>query len=282
MEENNKLEKLNRFTRREHTADEVYIFDVVLCDNEVDRDGERFSVEALKKLKELFVGKTGISDHEAKSSGQTARIFDTELVSDSAKKTSAGETYTYLKASAYMVKTGANSDLISEIDGGIKKEVSISCSAGKRICSICGADKSKDSCQHVCGKKYGGKTAHTILDSITDAYEWSFVAVPAQINAGVTRKYFKAADNTDTDSENERIIEKMCGLLRGDITRLCFLNGTGVYQKALASSAEKMSPEELMEFRTALEKEHKSRIKPQLDIYDKSIDSFRMQEGKNE
>ncbi len=86
MEENNKLEKLNRFTRREHTADEVYIFDVVLCDNEVDRDGERFSVEALKKLKELFVGKTGISDHEAKSSGQTARIFDTELVSDSAKK----------------------------------------------------------------------------------------------------------------------------------------------------------------------------------------------------
>ena len=69
MEENNKLEKLNRFTRREHTADEVYIFDVVLCDNEVDRDGERFSVEALKKLKELFVGKTGISDHEAKSSG---------------------------------------------------------------------------------------------------------------------------------------------------------------------------------------------------------------------
>ena len=71
-------------------------------------------------------------------------------------------------------------------------------------------------------------------------------------------------------------------MLRGDITRLCFLNGTGVYQKALASSAEKMSPEELMEFRTELEKEHKSRIKPQLDIYDKSIDSFRMQEGKNE
>ena len=32
-----------------------------------------------------------------------------------------------------------------------------------------------------------------ILDDITDAYEWSFVAVPAQVNAGVTKRF--------TDSE---------------------------------------------------------------------------------
>lgn len=90
------LEKLNRFTRRELSADEVYIFDVVLCDNEVDRDGECFSLNALNKLKELFVGKTGIFDHNAKSSGQTARIFDTQLVSNSKSKTSRGEDYTCL------------------------------------------------------------------------------------------------------------------------------------------------------------------------------------------
>ena len=47
------LEQLNRFTRREHTEDEVYIFSVILCDNETDRDGERFSLKALEKMREL-------------------------------------------------------------------------------------------------------------------------------------------------------------------------------------------------------------------------------------
>ena len=39
MEQSKLLEQLNRFTRRKHTAQEVYMFDVILCDNEVDRDG---------------------------------------------------------------------------------------------------------------------------------------------------------------------------------------------------------------------------------------------------
>ncbi|MGN0621241.1 MAG: hypothetical protein ACI4I9_05175 [Porcipelethomonas sp.] len=278
MDEKEKLEKLNRFTRREHKVDEVYIFDVVLCDNEIDRDGERFSVPALRKLKELFVGKTGISDHEAKSSGQTARIFDTVLETDSGRKTAAGEDYVCLKASAYMVRTNANSDLIREIDGGIKKEVSVSCSAGKRICSVCGADRNKKGCQHVCGKKYGSKTAHVILDDIKDAYEWSFVAVPAQISAGVTRKFF-GGDGAQEEGETEPIIEKLCGMLRSDITKLCFLSSSQECSKAIAASAEKMSPQELMDFKSVLEKEYRSKIRPQLDIYKESVDAFRMQEG---
>ena len=51
------IEKINRFTRREFTEDELYIFPVKLCDNEIDRDGERFSDKALEDLKTLFVGK---------------------------------------------------------------------------------------------------------------------------------------------------------------------------------------------------------------------------------
>ena len=123
------LEKLNRFTRTPVTAEQVYAFPVVLCDNEVDRDGERFSTAALEKLAELFVGKTGIFDHDPKSSKQTARIFDCEAVTDSDRVTSAGEPYTYLYAKAYMMRTDSNRDLIAEIEGGIKKEVSVSCSA---------------------------------------------------------------------------------------------------------------------------------------------------------
>jgi hypothetical protein len=54
MENTEKLKLLNQFTRRELTEEEVYIFDVILCDNEIDRDFEKFSLSALKTLQELF------------------------------------------------------------------------------------------------------------------------------------------------------------------------------------------------------------------------------------
>ena len=53
------LKEINRFTRRELSEEDVYIFSVVLCDNEIDRDYERFSDEALETLSKLFVGVTG-------------------------------------------------------------------------------------------------------------------------------------------------------------------------------------------------------------------------------
>ena len=67
------LEKINKFTRRPFTEDEIYVFSVILCDNDIDRDGERFSDKALEKIAELFVGKTGIFDHAPSSSNQIGR-----------------------------------------------------------------------------------------------------------------------------------------------------------------------------------------------------------------
>ena len=183
-----KLEQLNRFTRRTLTQEEVFLFDVRLCDNEIDRDGERFSLEALEQLKALFVGKTGIFDHDPKGENQTARIYAAELVQEPERVTSAGEVYTFLKGHAYMVRTDANRDLIREIDGGIKKEVSISCAAVSKTCSVCGSDRRKNPCAHRVGQLYGEKRCHVVLSDVTDAYEWSFVAVPAQKQAGVLQK----------------------------------------------------------------------------------------------
>ena len=181
------LELINRFARRELTEEEVYTFPVVLCDNETDRDGERFSREALDKLAELFVGKTGIFDHDPKGRNQTARIYAAEVVTDTDRVTKSGEPYACVKAKAYMMRTAGSADLIREIDGGIKKEVSVSCAASKKRCGICGADMRVSPCSHVKGCYYGGRLADVVLDGITDAYEWSFVAVPAQPAAGITK-----------------------------------------------------------------------------------------------
>ena len=40
------LDLINTYSRRSLSKDEVYIFSVVLCDNEVDREFEKFSKEA--------------------------------------------------------------------------------------------------------------------------------------------------------------------------------------------------------------------------------------------
>lgn len=180
------LKRINMFTRRELSADEVYIFSIILCDNEIDRDGEQFPEASLEKLGELFVGKTGVFDHDPKAENQSARIFETRLMrGDSAN--SLGEPYVCLKAWAYTVRCEKNADLILEIDAGIKKEVSVGCAVGGVVCSVCGIDQKISPCQHKKGELYDGELCRHLLVDPTDAYEWSFVAVPAQKNAGVTK-----------------------------------------------------------------------------------------------
>ena len=183
------LSLINSYSRKTLTENDVYIFTVTLCDNEIDRDFERFSVKSLAQLKTLFVGKTGIFDHSMRSGDQAARVFYCYTESDQSKKTVTGETYTALKARAYMLKTPNNESLIAEIDGGIKKEVSVGCSVSECICSVCGKDMKSLSCEHTKGKRYAGKLCYGTLENVADAYEWSFVAVPAQRNAGVTKSF---------------------------------------------------------------------------------------------
>ena len=151
--------KINRYTRRAYTPEEVYAFSLVLCDNEVDRDWERFSLEALEGLRELFPGKTLLFDHERRSASQTARIYDTALETEPGKSTQAGEVYTKLTAKAYLPRTEKNREVIELIESGILKEVSVGCSMGRSVCSICG----KERCGHVKGRLYDGQRCHQVL-----------------------------------------------------------------------------------------------------------------------
>lgn len=189
MKNKSDIEKINAFTKKELGENDVYIFTVKLCNNDIDRDFEKFSLASLRALQPMFIGKTGIFDHSMKSADQKARIFDTYLEKEPNKRTADGEEFYSLKAKAYMLRTDENKALIDEIEGGIKKEVSVSCSMSESICSICGKDKKKGGCSHIGGRIYGGKQAFTVLNAPADAYEFSFVAVPAQREAGVTKSF---------------------------------------------------------------------------------------------
>lgn len=186
--EENDLAQINMLAHRELGADEVYTFAVRLCDNEIDRDMERFSDSALYEMAELFQGVPGIFDHRWSAKGQTARLYRTEVVKEPERRTSDGRIYRYLKGWAYMMRTEETASLIAEIEGGIKKEVSVGCAAGQQLCSICG--QPLDACMHRKGRQYDGRTCHGVLSDIADVYEWSFVAVPAQKQAGVIHKRY--------------------------------------------------------------------------------------------
>ena len=114
-----------------------------------------------------------------------------EFVPD--KFTSDNKPYKRLFARAYVPKSDNSADFILSLESGIKKEVSVGCSVKKHICSICGKDIF--SCSHSKGKYYSNKLCFAVLDEPTDAYEWSFVAVPAQKAAGVIKNFTPKGDN---------------------------------------------------------------------------------------
>ena len=281
MEQSKLLEQLNRCTRRKHTAQEVYMFDVILCDNEVDRDGECFTKQALETLCRRFEGVTGIFDHDPKGSRQTARIFATELVEDPARRTAYGAAYTYLKACAYMIRTDSNQDLIREIDGGIKKEVSVSCAAKTSRCSVCG---STGACAHEKGKVYGGRLCYRELEDISDVYEWSFVAVPAQVHAGVTKQYGASGGEDPVRKALQAQLnaqQQAVALARQDarkqIRQLLAATHSKSAAEAVMQSLEGMELARLYQYKDALRRDFSRQCAAQLQPGEHApLDSFRM------
>ena len=191
---------INGYSQKELQPDDVFCFSVVLCDNDVDRDKECFTTDALKKLARLFLGKPAIFDHDRSAKNQMARLYRV-ATEETGEKNAFGQPLTRLVGSAYMLKNESTQPVIDAIEGGILKEVSISCAMGGVSCSCCGKPMKRNwatwkmVCEdgHEAGAKYDGKLCAAQLENPLDAYEFSFVAVPAQRRAGVT----KAAQDVD-------------------------------------------------------------------------------------
>ena len=223
------LEAINAQAKASMTAEQVYVFSLRLCDDQVDRDMERFDTAALPGLAKLFIGKTGIVDHQWSAGNQVARIFAAEVVQE--------DRVSYIKAWAYIRRGGTNEEVIADIEAGIKKEVSVGC-------AICVA----------------------VLKEPMDAYEFSFVAVPAQPNAGVlkalgggNRTLKDLAEQFGVQSEYRALFkEAQLGReykkqIGNDVVRLCLSLDLGVEEPDLRAITEKAGAEELLKLKEALE-----------------------------
>ena len=249
------LEAINAQAKAQLTAEQVYVFSLRLCDDQIDRDMERFDTQALPGLAKLFIGKTGIVDHQWSSKGQVARIFETQVVKD--------EDVTYIKAWAYIRRGGNGEEVIADIEAGIKKEVSVGCAMGRAICSICGGEYG--SCGHQKGEHYDGALCCVILKEPMDAYEFSFVAVPAQRDAGVmkglssgSRCLKDLADEFGAQAEYRMLfVQAQLGQqyekqLRDEVVRLFLSLDMGLEEPVLRAITQKVGAEELQKLKEAL------------------------------
>ena len=249
------LEAINAQAKAKLTAEQVYVFSLRLCDDQIDRDMERFDTEALPGLAKLFIGKTGIVDHKWSSENQVARIFAAEVVKEDA--------VSYIKAWAYIRRGGAADEVIADIEAGIKKEVSVGCAMGRAVCSICGDEYG--SCGHVKGEHYDGQLCCAILKEPMDAYEFSFVAVPAQPAAGVLkgmgsgkRSLKELADEFGAQAEyralykDAQLGQQYKGQIQDEVVRLCLCLELGVEEPVLRSVMKSVGAEDLLKLKEAL------------------------------
>ena len=250
------LEAINAQAKATLTAEQVYVFSLRLCDDQIDRDGERFDTAALPGLAKLFIGKTGIVDHKWSAQSQVARIFTAEVVKE--------EGISYIKAWAYIRRGGNADEVIADIEAGIKKEVSVGCAMGRAVCSICGSEYG--SCGHHKGEYYDGQLCCAILKAPMDAYEFSFVAVPAQPHAGVLKGLGKGqrglkelADEFGVQGEYRALFkEAELGRqykkqVQDDVVRLFLSLELGADEPTLRGIVKAAAPEDLLKLKDALQ-----------------------------
>lgn len=249
------LAAINALAKGSLTGEQVYVFSVRLCDDQVDRDFERFDGEALTELAKLFVGRSGVVDHKWSAERQLARIFDTEVLEENGVR--------FIKAWAYIRRGGANDEIIADIEAGIKKEVSVGCAMGRCICSVCGSEYG--TCGHLKGEYYDGQHCCAILQEPVDAYEFSFVAVPAQREAGVLkgmkgqRSLKELAEEFGIQGEYQALFkEAQLGRqyrreLEKEVVRLFQTLELGTDYAVMRSIVKTAAAEDLLQLRDALE-----------------------------
>ena len=263
------MEAINAHARAKLEPEQVYVFALRLCDDQVDRDMERFDTAALPELAKLFIGKTGVVDHRWSSDAQVARIFETQVVQE--------DGVSYIKAWAYIRRGGNADEVIADIEAGIKKEVSVGCAMGWSACSICGGEYG--TCGHQKGEYYDGQLCCVILKEPVDAYEFSFVAVPAQREAGVMKgmgrgkRSLKELAEEFGNQEEYRMLFKEAQLgrvyrreLEQEVVRLCLALDLGAEEPVLRSIMAVAGAEDLQKLKTALQERFELMYPPQTQL----------------
>lgn len=195
------MSSINRLTRVQLRADQVYIRSMYLCSNRLcHQDWGRFSKEALEQVCKLIVGQSVMVGHD-RTKLPIARFCHAEVVRrEDDLVDEQGQDVYWVRAWFYWLReTSGARDLQLNIDGGIYREVSISWRYRHATCSICG--KRIEECVHVPGKLYEGKRCFFYIHEIAEVLEGSIVYKGAESKTrfeGGQRERGASSDNQET------------------------------------------------------------------------------------
>ena len=191
------LALINQQTLRPLGAGEVFTFRLAACDNQVDRDFERFTEATLEELAKKYVGRPVLRDHNWSAAAQTARVYAGSV------EPGDEEGVRRLVLRCYMPRSEQTAPTIAAIESGILRECSVGLAVKRALCSICGANQRETLCKHIQGREYDGQVCHMDLDGAADAYGLSMVAVPAQPAAGVIKSKRYGGQEPAPKDENQ-------------------------------------------------------------------------------
>lgn len=164
------MAEINRYTLRPFQRDEVAVFTLDLCHNQVDRHHSRFPEDELAQISALVPGRPLMERHDLRGSLPRGTFFRSRLHE-------AGERVS-VRPDVYVLRTPQNEHFIRCIEGGIYRETSIGFSFRTPECSVCGRDLR--ACEHVPGRSYAGQHCHYIMRGVIEVIEGSVVSSGSQ------------------------------------------------------------------------------------------------------
>ena len=202
------LDKVNKLTVKPVEAKDITVYTALLIDDKITRNSTQYNKDFQSMLLSLPVGEGNFigtpvlfgesEDHQAIAASQVGRIFDAWQVVDADK-------HFGVMAKIYILNE-SNETLISKVDSGVLKELSISTKVEFPMCSICKQNI------HTCEHERGKDGCYAIMSGNGFVAEISFVAVPgsnaAKILSEADVKNFLKLENLK-DLVSPMIIQEM-------------------------------------------------------------------------
>jgi hypothetical protein len=189
------LAQIRPFFLRDFEPEGIYIRQMMLANDQVDRSGERFDTGYLQRFAETIIGKSVLVGHDY-GNAPIGRFFDASVERDE-------QGWQWVAPWFYMPVSAGNELERDNIDAGVWSYVSIGAAVdyGGLICDICHApyyywlanDESAPQCPHIVGEAYDGTvctatwTAERSNMNRVEAVEGSIVYLGCQYEAAVSK-----------------------------------------------------------------------------------------------
>ncbi len=170
---------VNRFALRPLRADEVALFTLDLCNNQVDKHYSRFPDEELERINFLTPGRPLMERHDLRGTLPRGTFFRSQLHSERERMS--------VRPEVYVLRAADNRDFILNIEGGVYRETSIGFSFRTPECAVCNKDLRR--CAHIPGRSYGDTVCHFIMRDVIEVLEGSVVSAGSQGTGFVAQRH---------------------------------------------------------------------------------------------